>query len=76
MKSITLLPILALLSCGRPTPPDSVDSLAGHPDRLKEVMRQCREDPAKVGSAECYAASEAFRRRFMGDGKAPYTPQQ
>ena len=76
MNRITLLPILALLvCCGRSAPPDTVDSLATHPDRLKEVMRQCREDPAKAGSAECSAASEAFRRDFMGSGKAQYKPQ-
>lgn len=38
-------------------------------------MRLCQEDHAKMGDATCNAASEAFRRRFMGDGKGKYTPQ-
>ncbi len=67
---------LLLVACGSGTPVDSVDSLVANPDRLKEVMRDCREDHPKMANAECSAASEAFRRRFMGDGKAQYTPQQ
>lgn len=77
MRNFTLLPILVLLvSCEQSAPSDTVDSLASHPNRLKEVMRQCHENHAKMGDAECYAASEAFRRNFAGDGKAQYTPQQ
>jgi len=77
MRKITLLPILVLLaSCEQSAVPDTVDSLASHPNRLKEVMRQCRENHPKMGDAECYAASEAFRRNFAGDGKAQYTPQR
>jgi hypothetical protein len=53
---------------------DSVDSLVAHPDRLKAVMHQCQDDRAKMDEAECMHASEAFRRRFMGDGKGKYTP--
>jgi len=67
--------VLSLLACGRGMPVDSVDSLVTHPDRLKEVMHQCQEDRAKTGEVECMHASEAFRRRFMGDGKGKYTPQ-
>lgn len=66
--------VLSLVACGRAMPVDSVDSLVIHPDRLKAVMHQCQEDRAKMGEVECMHASEAFRRRFMGDGKGKYTP--
>lgn len=76
MKKIALLSCLAALaSCARSTPPDSVDSLVTHPDRLRQVMRQCRDNRTEMGDAICNNASEAFRRRFMGDGKAQYTPK-
>jgi hypothetical protein len=71
-----LVVTLALASCGHAEPPSTVDSLLGNPERLKEVMRQCHEDGAKMGDQDCAAASEAFRRRFMGDGKGQYTPQR
>lgn len=66
---------LALVGCQPSTPTDTVDSLTADPVRLKEVQRQCKLDRAKVGDSVCRAASEAYRRRFMGDGKANYTPQ-
>lgn len=76
MKKIALLLCLTMLaSCGKPAPTDSIDSLAAHPDRLQEVLRQCRDDRAKMGDAICANASEAFRQRFMGNGKAQYTPR-
>lgn len=76
MRRRCVLPmILVLAACGKAAPMDTVDSLVAHPDRLKEVQRLCQEDHAKMGDATCNAASEAFRRRFMGDGKGKYTPQ-
>ena len=74
-KTGMLLLALALTACGKPTPMDTVESLVTNPERLKEVERLCREDHAKMGDALCNAASEARRRRFMGDGKSKYTPQ-
>lgn len=65
---------LALAACSQPGSVDTVESLAANPQRLKEVMRQCKADRAKLGEATCTAASETWRRRFMGDGKAKYTP--
>jgi hypothetical protein len=53
----------------------TVESLAAKPERLKEVMSQCREDYEKGGDAVCDAASEAFRRRFMGDTKPQCAPR-
>lgn len=76
MKVIAMLSCLvALASCARPAPSDSVDSLVAHPDRLQQVMRECRDDRTEMGNTICNNASEAFRRRFMGSGKAQYTPK-
>lgn len=74
-KTSLLLLALALTACEKSAPTDTVESLAVHPERLKEVERLCREDHAKLGDALCNAASEARRRRFMGDGKGKYTPE-
>ncbi len=65
---------LTLTACGKSTPTDTVHSLVANPERLKEVQRLCKEDPAKMGEA-CNAASEAFRQRFMGSGQPQYTPE-
>lgn len=75
MKNRILLSItLALAACSPPAPTDTVDSLAANPERLKELREQCKADRAKLGDLLCNAVAEATRRRFMGDGKVPYTP--
>lgn len=74
-KTSLLLLALVLAACEKFAPTDTVESLAAHPERLKEVERLCREDHAKMGDALCNSASEARRRRFMGNGKSKYTPQ-
>lgn len=66
----------ALAACESATPPDTVESLVADPAKLNDVMSRCHADHAKVGDAECNAASEAFRRRFENDGKPPYTPSK
>lgn len=73
---LPLIAALVLTACQQPAPTDTVDSLAANPERLKEIERACKADRAKMGDALCNAASEARRRRFMGDGKgnAPSTP--
>ncbi|KRE89456.1 hypothetical protein ASG87_03740 [Frateuria sp. Soil773] len=77
MKQMTMLIGLALLSgCSPSQSSDSVDFLVAHPDRLREVERQCDSDHAKMGAAECNAASEARHRLFMGNGKPVYTPSK
>ena len=43
------------------------DFLAAHPERIKEIQRQCKEDRAKVGDELCRRAAEAANRRFFGD---------
>ena len=66
---LLLIATLMLAACQQTAPTDTVDSLAGNLERLKEVERLCKADRAKMGDALCNAAAEARRRRFMGDGK-------
>lgn len=74
-RLILLWIVLALTACAKSMTSDSVDALVNHPEKLKAVMHQCQEDPATMGDVECTHASEAFRRRFMGDGRGKYTPR-
>ena len=74
MKTVGVVVVfLTLAACEKSPPADTVDSLAANPERLNDVQRLCKDDPGKVGDAECAAASEAYRRRFMGVGKTKYT---
>lgn len=75
-KTSMLLLALVLTACEKPAQTDTVESLVATPERLKEVERLCRADHAKMGNTLCSAASEARRRRFIGNGKGKYTPQQ
>jgi hypothetical protein len=76
MKKVGILVVvLTLAACENSAPTDTVDSLVANPERLSKVQRLCKEDPGKIGNAVCAAASEAYRRRFMGDGKTQYTPR-
>lgn len=61
---------LVLVGCQPSAPTDTVESLTVDAARLKEVQQQCKQDRAKLGDAVCKAASEAYRRRFMGEVKA------
>jgi len=66
-KSYTVLILLSALSlaaCGDRAV-DTADSLAKDSERLKVVMRQCRDRSATVDEKTCAAASEAWRRRFL-----------
>ena len=77
MKTIPILMIAVLLTaCGKPNPTETVESLAANPERLKELRQQCKADRSKLGDALCNSVAEATRKRFMGDGKVPYTPQK
>lgn len=71
-----LLSALMLTACSEPAPTDTVESLMANPERLQALREQCQTDYAKLGEALCNAVAEATRRRFMGDGKVPYTPPQ
>ncbi|MBN8463039.1 MAG: EexN family lipoprotein [Dechloromonas sp.] len=68
MNKLTLLMLAATLTaCGPSQPPETVDYLVAHPDRIKEIQRLCKEDRAKVGEELCRRAAEAAGRRFFGD---------
>lgn len=71
-----LLMMLALTGCSSSAPSDTVESLATNPERLKELRKQCKADRAKLGDVLCNAVAEATRKRFIGDGKVPYTPSK
>jgi hypothetical protein len=75
MKTLFAITACAVLlaACNKPTPTESVESLAANPERLKEVRAQCKTDHAKTGDALCNMAAAATMRRFMGSG-TPYTP--
>lgn len=81
MRTLTpILCALALTACGetgRPEAPlPTVDELAADPARLEELRPQCKLDRAKLGDGLCNRVAEATRRRFIGDGKVPYTPSK
>jgi len=91
MKIVYLTAVVlavGLAGCSRDTPQMSelplpapepaaelVDELARDPERLKEMRRLCREDREAVSEELCIAAAKATRQRFMGEGKAKYTPE-
>ncbi|MBN9147926.1 MULTISPECIES: hypothetical protein [unclassified Nitrobacter] len=63
---------VVLISPARAT--DTVDTLAADPDRLREIQKWCSQDWGGTGDALCKMASQARRKRFMGNGRTPYTP--
>ena len=68
MNRVMLLMLtVALTACGSSQPSETVDFLAAHPERIKEIQRQCKEDRVKVGDELCSRAAEAANRRFFGD---------
>lgn len=77
---MSLSTTLLLAACDRSTAPtavttpETVESLAANPERLKELRQQCKTDRANLGDVLCDRAAEATRKRFYGDGKVPYTP--
>ena len=75
MKSLLIMAtgVLVLVACSKVEPTDTVESLMANPERLKALRAQCKVDHAKLGDARCNIVAEATRRRFMGDGKSPYT---
>jgi len=81
MRTLTpILCALALTACGETGKPEAplptVDELAADLARLEELRPQCKLDRAKLGDALCNRVAEATRRRFLGDGKVPYTPPE
>jgi hypothetical protein len=57
--------LLVLAACN-PIKVPAVDAVSSDPNRMRELMRQCKVEWAKVGDATCTKASEAWRRRFFG----------
>jgi len=80
---IPFLLAVMLAACGKSDPDattstlgatETVESLAANPERLKELRQQCKTDRATLGKELCDRVAEATNRRFLGDGKTPYTP--
>lgn len=68
MNKVMLLMLAAMLTaCGPSQPSETVDYLVAHPERIKEIQRQCKEDREKVGDELCVRAAKAAKRRFFGD---------
>ncbi|WP_079742400.1 entry exclusion lipoprotein TrbK [Pseudomonas aeruginosa] len=82
MKRMTpLLLVTVLTACGPSETPKrtnvlTVDELAADPVRLKELRLQCKTDRPTLGDVLCNRVAEATRKRFIGDGKVPYTPSE
>jgi conjugative transfer region protein TrbK len=77
VAATTLTTVVLFAGCGeRASPPEiKAETLAADPERLQETLKRCKADRAAVGDATCRAASEAYRKRFMGSGKSNYDPQ-
>lgn len=84
-KALPLLLAAAVLAaCGKSEPSktaatttasiETVESLAADPERLKELRQQCKTDREKLGDELCNRVADATNKRFLGDGKTPYTP--
>lgn len=78
-KTIPFLLAAVLMGCGPAEKPEAedvptVEELASHPARLKELRQQCKTDRPKLGDVLCNRVAEATRKRFYGDGNTPYTP--
>ncbi|WP_246797180.1 EexN family lipoprotein [Burkholderia perseverans] len=75
MKTVMLVMLVVLLvACGKSEPTETVDSLVANPEHLKDLRQQCKTDRDKLGDELCNRVAEATNRRFLGNGKAPYTP--
>lgn len=80
-KTIPFLLTVVLTACGPSETPKqadvpTVDELVSNPKRLKELRQQCKTDRARLGDMLCNRVAEATRKRFVGDGKVPYTPPE
>ena len=73
-KAMLLMVAATLTACGPSQPSETVDFLVAHPERIKEIQRQCKEDRAKVGDELCVREAEAAKRRFFGDRPEQKSP--
>lgn len=49
---------------------DTVDALSKDPQRLRQVLHDCRQKQDAANDPLCIAASKAWRVRFFGPAKA------
>jgi hypothetical protein len=80
MKTQTICAVLALLlgACSERTMEPqhkAAETALADSHQIQDTLKRCKENRAAVGEAECRAASEAFRKRFMGSGGPNYQPQ-
>jgi hypothetical protein len=61
--------LLTLAACN-PVKVPAGDAASSDPNRMRELMRQCKIEWAKVGDANCTKVSEAWRRRFFAKREA------
>jgi hypothetical protein len=61
--------LLTLAACN-PIKVPAGDAASSDPNRMRELMRQCKIEWAKVGDATCTKVSEAWRRRFFSRREA------
>ncbi|MDQ3271565.1 MAG: hypothetical protein M3Q12_05255 [Pseudomonadota bacterium] len=62
--------VVMLAACNPVKVPATAEAIASDPNRMRELMRQCKVEWAKVGDATCTLVTEAWRRRFMGNSDA------
>lgn len=65
---------LLMLAACNPIKVPAADAVASDPNRMRDLMRQCKVEWAKVGDSTCTAVSEAWRRRFFGKSDATGAP--
>lgn len=76
MRSTYSAAVLAVLlsACSSSVPPDTAESLAADPARLRDVLAQCREGGPDIDERRCALAERVWRHRFMSERGARYTP--
>ncbi|MCK6817917.1 EexN family lipoprotein [Enterobacter chengduensis] len=74
IRTTHTLALASLMSACGPSPAnDTVEFLAAHPERIREIQRLCREDRSKVRDELCVRSAEAAKRRFFGDRPEQHT---
>lgn len=63
-----------MLAACNPVKAPTAEVIASDPNRMRELMRQCKVEWVKVGDATCTAVTEAWRRRFMGTRETQGSP--
>jgi hypothetical protein len=67
---VTKVGCLLVLAACNPAKVPAGDAASSDPNRMRELMRQCKVEWAKVGDANCTKVSEAWRRRFFAKREA------